>query len=126
MWILVAIECTAVTPRWKPCLQAMMVVKEENATNELREFLLGVPLGTDQRKDIIDTIAKDIGMQKETCDFLKLLIDTNRMDAIEDIVDVFDEKYNVLTDTQVRLFLLGRNFHFLPHESASHGTLQIH
>lgn len=81
-------------------LQAMMVVKDEKTVNELRDFLLGVPLGQDQRKSIIDAIAKDISMQKETCDFLKLLIDTNRMDAIEDIVTVFDEKYNVITDTQ--------------------------
>jgi F0F1-type ATP synthase delta subunit len=81
----------------------MMAVKEEKSVNELREFILGVPLGTDQRKTIIDAIAKDIKMQKETCDFLKLLIDTNRMDAIEDIINVFDEKYNILTDTQVRV-----------------------
>jgi F0F1-type ATP synthase delta subunit len=77
----------------------MMAVKEEKSVNELREFILGVPL----RKTIIDAIAKDIKMQKETCDFLKLLIDTNRMDAIEDIINVFDEKYNILTDTQVRV-----------------------
>ena len=82
-------------------MQAMMAVKDEKTGNELRDFMLGVPLGQDQRKDIIDSIAKDISMQKETCDFLKLLIDTNRMDAIEDIIVVFDEKYNILTDTQV-------------------------
>lgn len=79
-----------------------MALKEDKGKNELREFMMGVPLGQEQRKAIIDTIAKDISMQKETCDFLKLLIDTNRMDAIEDIVASFDVRYNVITDTQVR------------------------
>lgn len=83
-----------------------MMAEKDDKPNELREFMLGVPLGQDQRKAIIDSIAKDISMQKETCDFLKLLIDTNRMDAIEDIVVVFDEKYNVITDTQVSTRLL--------------------
>ena len=82
------------------------MAEKDDKPNELREFMLGVPLGQDQRKAIIDSIAKDISMQKETCDFLKLLIDTNRMDAIEDIVVVFDEKYNVITDTQVSTRLL--------------------
>jgi F0F1-type ATP synthase delta subunit len=83
-------------------MQAMMAVKDISEKNELREFLLGVPLAPEKRKEIIDTISKDCGMQKETTDFLKLLIDTNRMDAIEDIANAFDDKYNKLTDTQVR------------------------
>ena len=65
-----------------------MMAEKDDKPNELREFMLGVPLGQDQRKAIIDSIAKDISMQKETCDFLKLLIDTNRMDAILSLIHI--------------------------------------
>lgn len=69
--------------------------------DNLRSFLLGVPLGQEERKSIISALAKEVSMQQETLDFLHLLVDVNRLDAIEDIVVAFDEKYNVITDTQV-------------------------
>lgn len=69
--------------------------------DDLRTFLLGVPLGQDERKKIISTLAKEVSMKQETLDFLHLLVDVNRLDAIEDIISAFDEKYNTITDTQV-------------------------
>ena len=41
-------------------------------------------------------------MKQETVDFLKLLVDTNRLDSVESIITVFEQRYNELTDTQVR------------------------
>jgi F0F1-type ATP synthase delta subunit len=75
---------------------------DEAPPNELRDFLLGIPLGGDQRKDVIDTLGKEVKMQKETVDFLKLLVDTNRLDCIDSIISTFEDAYNELTDTQVR------------------------
>lgn len=69
--------------------------------DDLRTFLLGVPLGQEERKNIISTLAKEVSMKQETLDFLHLLVDVNRLDAIEDIISAFDEKYNTITDTQV-------------------------
>jgi F-type H+-transporting ATPase subunit delta len=82
---------------------------EEAPKNELRDFLLGIPLNGDRRKEVIDSLAKEVNMKKETADFLKLLIDVNRMDAIEDIINVFEERYNQVTDTQVHLRILSWN-----------------
>lgn len=78
---------------------------EDPPENELREFLLGVPLGNEKRKDILDTLGKEVGMKQETVDFLKLLVDTNRLEAVESIITVFETRYNELTDTQARPFL---------------------
>lgn len=74
--------------------------------NDLRSFLLGVPLGSEERKKIVSALAKEVSMKQETVDFLHLLVDVNRMDAIEDIITAFDEKYNTLTDTQVCIQIL--------------------
>lgn len=82
-------------------LQAMMSAGEgSDSKDDLRSFLLGVPLGQEERKKIISTLAKEVGMKQETLDFLHLLVDVNRLDAIEDIITAFDEKYNTITDTQ--------------------------
>lgn len=82
-------------------LQAMMSAGEgADSNDDLRSFLLGVPLGPDERKKIISTLAKEVSMKQETVDFLHLLVDVNRLDAIEDIISAFDDKYNTITDTQ--------------------------
>eukprot|EP00892_Ulva_mutabilis_P008997 jgi/Ulvmu1/646/UM010_0016.1 len=82
-------------------LQAMMTSGEGSENrDDLRSFLLGVPLEAEERKNIISALAKEVSMKQETLDFLHLLIDVNRMDAIEDIIAAFDLKYNVITDTQ--------------------------
>jgi hypothetical protein len=86
---------------------------EEAPANELRDFLMGIPLGGEQRKNVIDTLGKEVKMQKETVDFLKLLVDTNRLDCIDQIIATFEESYNQLTDTQVRLQTMLLSFNFV-------------
>jgi ATP synthase delta (OSCP) subunit len=51
---------------------------------------------------VIDALGKEVKMRQETIDFLKLLVDTNRFNAVQEIVEVFENKYNELTDTQAR------------------------
>lgn len=80
-----------------------------DSNDDLRSFLLGVPLGPDERKKIISTLAKEVSMKQETVDFLHLLVDVNRLDAIEDIISAFDDKYNTITDTQVSFLRLLTN-----------------
>ena len=75
---------------------------KEPETNDLRDFLLGVPLQGEARKEVIESLGKEVSMKQETIDFLKLLVDTNRLDCLEDIIRVFEDRYNALTDTQVR------------------------
>lgn len=76
--------------------------EDKNKPNETRRFLLGAPLNLEKRKEVLASIAADANMQAETTNFLKLLLDTSRMDAIEDIIAVFEEKYNQMTETQAR------------------------
>jgi F0F1-type ATP synthase delta subunit len=88
-------------------VQAMIALPEvldnsqDPPRNDLRDFLVGVPLEGEQRKEVIDTLGKEVNMRQETINFLKLLVDTNRLDCIDDIITVFEERYNTLTDTQV-------------------------
>lgn len=70
------------------------------SSNELREFLRK-PLQAEARKEVIDTVAKEQSYCNEVRDFLKLLVDTNRFECLEEIVDVFERRYNELTDTQI-------------------------
>ena len=68
---------------------------------------------------VIDTIGKEVNMRQETVDFLKLLVDTNRIDCITEIIDMFETKYNEITDTQVRVIQAAPLMHALLTVSAT-------
>ncbi len=65
--------------------------------------LLANPVVDDEKKrSALKSIAQEIGFNPMTTNFLNLLIDANRFDAIDEIVAQFETKYCALTDTQVR------------------------
>ena len=57
----------------------------------------------DKKKQVLSTIAREAGFTESTLSFLSLLVDVRRIDAIDEIVEAFETKYCVLTDTQARL-----------------------
>lgn len=60
----------------------------------------------DKKKDIVKKIAKEAGLSKYTVNFLNLLVDTDRIVAIEEILNAFEQTYCKMTDTQVRQVML--------------------
>ena len=60
----------------------------------------------DKKKQVLSTIAREAGFTESTLSFLSLLVDVRRIDAIDEIVEAFETKYCVLTDTQARLHVV--------------------
>jgi hypothetical protein len=56
---------------------------------------------SDKKKAVIQEIAKGAGFQKYTTNFLKLLVEKDRVNLLNEICESFEEQYCQLTDTQV-------------------------
>ncbi|KAL4444158.1 hypothetical protein ABPG75_011895 [Micractinium tetrahymenae] len=70
--------------------------------NEALKELLQNPVITEaKKKDVVKRLATEASFSQYTTNFLNLLIDQNRIDALEEICEVFETSYCQLTDTQV-------------------------
>lgn len=69
---------------------------------ELAKFLTNPVISAEKRNKVLDTVAKEVGFQQITLNFLKLLVDRNRIDGIDGICEQFEQRYCELSDTQVR------------------------
>ena len=65
------------------------------------DFLYSPMNGTEQKRKMVENLAKEARLKKRTVNFVNLLIDKHRVDAIEDVFAAFEEEYCTLTDTQV-------------------------
>lgn len=70
-------------------------------SQDIKDFLSNPTLPEQKKKDLVKRIASESGFNNYTVNFLNLLIDQNRIDAIVEICDAFEAKYCQLTDTQV-------------------------
>ncbi|GAB2234278.1 hypothetical protein Droror1_Dr00003524 [Drosera rotundifolia] len=64
-------------------------------------FDLVAILDAEQKLEFIDEIGTSTGLQKQTVDFLKGLIDADRIDIVLDVVKEFKQLYDDLTGTEV-------------------------
>lgn len=68
---------------------------------DIMEFLVNPVVVEDKKKEMLASVAKEVGFNPYTVNFFNLLLDSNRMDAIEAIFAAFETQYCKLTDTQV-------------------------
>jgi F-type H+-transporting ATPase subunit delta len=68
---------------------------------DIKNFLSNPTLAETKKKDLVKRIAVESGFNQYTVNFLNLLIDQNRIDAISEICEAFESKYCQLTDTMV-------------------------
>lgn len=73
-----------------------------NENQQIKDFLFNPVMTEDKKRDVVKKIGKEAGLSKYTVNFLNLLIDKDRIQAIEEILDAFEKTYCKLTDTQVR------------------------
>jgi ATP synthase F1 delta subunit len=79
--------------------------------NEALVTFMTNPVATPEKKNaLIKKIAQEGGFNNYTTNFLMLLVEKNRIDAIADIIAAFEELYCRLTDTQVRSRYLTATF----------------
>ena len=67
----------------------------------LKTFICNPVIAAEKKGLVIDSVAKEAGFQTMTANFLKLLIERQRIDNIDDILMQFEERYCQLTNTQV-------------------------
>jgi len=70
--------------------------------HDVKDTLSNPIIDDDKKKKVLSTIAREAGFTESTLSFLSLLVDARRIDAIDEIVEAFETKYCLLTDTQVR------------------------
>ena len=80
-------------------MDALASVMKE--TSDVKGFLSNPTLPEGKKKDLVKRIAAESGFNQYTVNFLNLLIDQNRIDAITEICEAFESKYCELTDTMV-------------------------
>lgn len=73
-----------------------------NENEQIKDFLFNPVMTAEKKRDVIKKIGKEAGLSKYTTNFLNLLVDKDRIQAIEEIIDAFEKTYCKLTDTQVR------------------------
>lgn len=76
-----------------------------NDNEQIKTFLFNPVMTAEKKRDVIKKIGKEAGLSKYTTNFLNLLVDKDRIEAIEEIIDAFEKTYCKLTDTQVRLVM---------------------
>ena len=77
-----------------------------NENHQIKTFLFNPVMTEDKKKDVVKKIAKEAGLSKYTVNFLNLLVDVDRIVAIEEILNAFEQTYCKMTDTQVRQLML--------------------
>ena len=71
-------------------------------TPDVKEFLFNPMVDVGKKRDLLSSLANDAGLSKHTLNFLNLLLDSDRLVAVESIFDEFQAAYCRLTDTQAR------------------------
>ncbi len=69
----------------------------------MKDFLFNPVVADKRKRELLSSLANDAGLSKHTLNFLNLLLDQDRLVAIQEIFDQFEIQYCKLTDTQVDL-----------------------
>ena len=69
------------------------------------ELLSNPVIAEGRKKDVVKRLASEASFSQYTVNFLNLLIDQNRIEALENICESFEKSYCALTDTQARAAL---------------------
>lgn len=80
-------------------IDSLSTFMKENA--DIKSFLSNPTIPENRKMDLVRKVASESGFNPYTVDFLNLLIDQNRIDAISEICEAFETRYCQLTDTTV-------------------------
>jgi len=80
-------------------VDAIAALVKEN--QKFADLMYNPVVEADKKKAVIQEIAKGAGFQKYTTNFLKLLVEKDRVNLLNEICESFEEQYCQLTDTQV-------------------------
>lgn len=68
---------------------------------EIYGFFANPTIDIEKKRQVVDEICKSSGLQPMTGNFLNILIDAKRVDAVKEIVKEFEAVYNKMTDTEL-------------------------
>lgn len=80
-------------------VDALQALFSEN--EQIKDFLFNPVMTPEMKRDVVKNISKEAGLSKYTTNFLNLLVDKDRIEAIEEILEAFEQTYCKMTDTQV-------------------------
>jgi F-type H+-transporting ATPase subunit delta len=80
-------------------VDAIAALVKEN--KKFADLMYNPVVEADKKKAVIQEIAKGAGFQKYTTNFLKLLVEKDRVNLLNEICESFEEQYCTMTDTQV-------------------------
>lgn len=72
---------------------------EENAS--FRDFLYNPVVSSEKKRGLIEKVQKEAGLQEYTANFINLIMDRQRIEALENIFEAFEIEYCNRTDTKV-------------------------
>jgi len=80
-------------------VDALASMLKDNAA--LSEMLSNPVINEERKKEVVKQLAAEASFSQYTTNFLNLLIDQSRVEALESICESFEKSYCALTDTQV-------------------------
>jgi F-type H+-transporting ATPase subunit delta len=80
-------------------VDAIAALVKEN--KKFADLMYNPVVQADKKKAVMQSIAQGAGFQKYTTNFLKLLVEKDRVNLLNEICESFEEQYCQLTDTQV-------------------------
>ncbi|KAL5538525.1 hypothetical protein UlMin_044687 [Ulmus minor] len=81
------------------------VEKIDNLFSEKQvfDFFLNPTISIEKKRSVLDDMAKSSSLQPHTVNFLNIVLDSKRIDLINEIVKEFELVYNKLTDTELAI-----------------------
>ncbi|KAF9609871.1 hypothetical protein IFM89_018956 [Coptis chinensis] len=70
---------------------------------EVYNFFTNPTISLEKKREFIDEIVTSLNMQPHMSNFLKLLVDSKRIELIKEIVKEFEVFYNKMTDTELAI-----------------------
>ena len=68
---------------------------------DVKTFLDNPIISLEKKRNVIQSIGKEAGLNQDTITFMNLVLDKDRLMALEEICESFEKAYCRLTDTQV-------------------------
>ncbi|CAL0325290.1 unnamed protein product [Lupinus luteus] len=78
-------------------------INEIFSEKQVLDFFINPTITIEKKIQIIDDIATSSSLQPHTRDFLKILVDSRRIDIVKEIMKEFELVYNTLTNTELAI-----------------------
>ncbi|KAI9198566.1 hypothetical protein LWI28_018282 [Acer negundo] len=80
-----------------------MAMRRITPAKQVFDFFVNPIIDAQKKREVLDDICKSSALLQHTTNFLNILVNAKRVDAIKDIMKEVEKVYNEITDTEPTL-----------------------